>query len=512
MRRILGPRSPKLLATVMLLALAASLTLTPGSRAASPRAARPQLAPASGPLQVSPLNPRYFADPSGRIVYLTGSHTWSNLQDNGHGNPPPAFDYPAYLDFLAANGHNFFRLWTWEQSRWTVDTTDDAYWFDPLPFQRSGPGEALDGLPKFDLTKFNQSYFDRMRTRVIAAGQRGMYVSVMLFDGWSVSKVKGTFGKSNPWRGHPFNASNNINGVDGDANDDDSGPETHELAVPAVTAVQEAYVRKVIDSVGDLENVLYEISNESDGGSPAWQYHMIAVVKQYEATKPMQHPVGMTSPWPGGYNPSLYASAADWISLNNDPGVYFDPPAADGAKVLLTDTDHLCGVCGDRQWVWRTFMRGHNPIFMDAYDGAGYGVGGEGFRFDDPAWVGARLNMGYTLSYANRIGLASALPRGDLASSGYCLAHPAAQGARYLVYLPDGGSVTVDLSAAQGALTAEWLNPASGAVSAGGSTSGGASRSFTAPFAGDAVLYIYQAAGPQLHFPLITLADPPQTP
>ncbi len=494
-----GPRS-----ALFALALLAALATSAGPGAPAPPA-RAATAPATGPLRVSTANPRYFADPSGRIVYLTGSHTWSNLQDNGHGFPPPAFDYPAYLDFLAANGHNFFRLWVWEQARWTVDTTDEQYWFDPMPFERSGPGLALDGRPKFDLSKFNQAYFDRMHARVIAAGERGMYVSIMLFDGWSVSKVKGTFGKRNPWQGHPFNAANNINGVDGDVDGDDSGPETHELGVPAARAVQEAYVRKVIDSIGDLDNVLYEISNESDGGSTAWQYHMIAVVKQHEARRPKQHPVGMTSPWPGGFNPHLFGSAADWISLNNDPGVYFDPPAADGSKVLLTDTDHLCGVCGDRAWVWRTFLRGHNPIFMDAYDGAGYGVGGEGFRFDDPAWVGARLNMGYTLRYANRMGLAGTLPRGDLASSGYCLARAVADGARYLVYLPEGGSVSVDLSAAQGALATEWLNPATGAVAAGAPTSGGANRSFTAPFAGDAVLYIYQPARPRQYVPLVTL-------
>ncbi len=30
----------------------------------------------SGPLHVSRDNPRYFADAEGRVVYLTGSHTW----------------------------------------------------------------------------------------------------------------------------------------------------------------------------------------------------------------------------------------------------------------------------------------------------------------------------------------------------------------------------------------------------------------------------------------------------
>jgi hypothetical protein len=33
-----------------------------------------------------------------------------------------------------------------------------------------------------------------------------------------------------------------------------------------VRALQEAYVRKVIDTVQDLPNVLYEVANESSGG------------------------------------------------------------------------------------------------------------------------------------------------------------------------------------------------------------------------------------------------------
>lgn len=44
--------------------------------------------PASGPLRVSAVNPRYFADGTGHIVYLTGTHTWNNLQDMGPADPP----------------------------------------------------------------------------------------------------------------------------------------------------------------------------------------------------------------------------------------------------------------------------------------------------------------------------------------------------------------------------------------------------------------------------------------
>ena len=48
---------------------------------------------AAGPLVVHPENPRYFADGSGKAVYLTGSHTWANLVDTGPSDPPPRFGF-----------------------------------------------------------------------------------------------------------------------------------------------------------------------------------------------------------------------------------------------------------------------------------------------------------------------------------------------------------------------------------------------------------------------------------
>jgi hypothetical protein len=456
--------------------------------------------PATGPLRVNPANPRYFTDGSGRAILLTGSHTWSVFHDNGGSYPPPVFDYDAYLDFLVAHGHNFLHLWNWEQSRWTLETADENYWFYPgPPFQRTGPGNAEDGKPKWDLKEFDQSYFDRMRERTIEAGNRGIYVSIPFFLGFSVDYPKAGHALNNPWRGHPFNRTNNINNIDGDPNHDDSGSETHQLIVPAVTAIQEAYIRKVIDTVNDLDNVLYEISKESNPDSQDWQYHMINFIKDYEATKPKQHPVGMTVEYPGGGNTELFDSPADWISPNGDGGYRDDPPAADGSKVIISDTDHLWGIGGDRQWAWKSFTRGMNPVFMDSYDCAGYGVGAlPDCDPNNPTWVSLRLNLGYILTYANRMNLVAMTPRADLCSTGYCLTNPAASGAEYLVYLPSGGSVTVNLSATPGQLSVEWFNPSNGMTTTGGATAGGANRSLTAPFSGDAVLYIYQSDPPTI--------------
>lgn len=59
------------------------------------------------------------------------------------------------------------------------------------------------------------------------------------------------------------------------------------------------------------------------------------------------------------------------------------------------------------------------------------------------------------------------------------------------MYLPEGGEVTVDLSAVSGPVAVEWLDPRSGDTPQGQSTSGGEKRPFQPPFPGDAVLYLH---------------------
>jgi CubicO group peptidase (beta-lactamase class C family) len=431
-----------------------------------------------GPLRVLKDNPRYFTDDSGRAVYLTGSHTWSNLVDIGPTDPPPRFDFTACLDWMQKLNHNFIRMWTWEPVTWNTKANKESklHTSAPQPWARTGPGNAIDSKPKFNLKEFNPAYFERLRSRVSQAGDRGIYVSVMLFEGWAMQFSAGA------WENHPFHKQNNINGIDGDQNKDGKGLEFHTLANPEVTALQEAYVRKVIDTVNDFDNVLYEISNENHPPSTQWQYHMIRYIKKYEKGKPKQHPVGMTFQYRGGKNETLFNSPADWISPNNEGGYRDNPPAADGRKVILTDTDHLWGIGGNQAWVWKSFLRGYNPIFMDPYDGV---VLGEKF---DPKWEPIRVSMGYTLRYAERMNLAAMQPRNDLTSTKYCLANP---GAEYLVYKPasDENSITVKLKS--GRYQYEWFGPDQGKIiSIGIIEADGGEQTLQVPSKGDAVVYI----------------------
>ncbi len=447
-----------------------------------------------GPLRVHGQNRRYFMDGTGRAVLLVGSHTWNNLVDMGPSDPPPRFDFDQYLNWLAAQNHNFIRLWTWELTRWDTRANRDpaarVQFVWPQPWARTGPGVALDGKLKFDLQQFNEEYFWRLRRRVAAAQQRGNAmvelgfahdVSVMLFEGWGLQFCP------DAWSCHPFNKANNINGIDGDLDGDGKGLQIHTGRSKQITELQRAYVRKVIDTVNDFDNVLYEISNENHPPSTQWQYDMIRFIKRYEGTKGKQHPVGMTFQYRGGSNRSLFASPADWISPNPEGGYRDNPPAADGSKVIITDTDHLWGIGGNAAWVWKSFLRGLNPIFMDPYRGTVLSK-----RFDLKWIKPIRRSMGDARRWSLRVDLAAMAPHAELASSRYCLANP---GKELLVYLPAGQKrLSVNLPA--GRYKATWFDPASGREQrpkrfehAGGTCE------LASPYAADAVLHIVRATG-----------------
>lgn len=108
-------------------------------------------------------------------------------------------------------------------------------------------------------------------------------------------------------------------------------------------------------------------------------------------------------------------------------------------------------------------------------------------RPEHPPWEPDRRQMGDTRRFADRMNLARMAPRGDLASSGYCLADP---GAEYLVYLPEGGTVAVDLSGAEAALDLEWFDVKAGMMAGTGQAAGGGTREFTSPIQGEAALYL----------------------
>jgi hypothetical protein len=481
---------------------------------------------AEGPLVVSAANPRYFTigvagSAEGRVVYLTGSHIWNNFHDGlGPGGAcapvPERNDYRTYLEFLKDHGHNFIRLWRWEHFRSQAAGGDFHLCMTPQPWPRSGAETATDGKARFDLSNFDPAYFERLRGRVIAAGNEGIYVAMMLFDGWALHLSPGP----DNVEGHPFHAANNVNGIG-----ISSIVDYQVLPLdPKIQALQEAYIRKVVDTLHDLPNVLYEVVNESSGDTAdtvefpdgssiptpigdttEWQYWVIDFLKAYEREMGYDHhPVGMTMQYPvpnqRRVNEPLFNGPAEWISPGYDDelmtGRWFeDPPASDGRKVVLTDTDHYAAGMGNALWAWKSFLRGHNPILMDygivdVVDPLDPALGVPSYESFEPV----RFAMGDTLRFANRVGLIDMEPRGDLSSTGYVLANP---GHEYIVLQPSETAEAFTVTLASGTYSVDWysLNEREATSTSGVTVKGEGSVTLAAPFTPRPAV-VYLKAGP----------------
>ena len=143
--------------------------------------------PVLAALHIDPSNPRYFADESGKTIRLGGHQIFVDLQDNSFNksatyNWATTLDWAWDLDFATTRGINFIRNWiTWSYGSGSVADDIGAVAF-PMMYERTGPGTAADGGRKFDLTRFNEAFFQRLRERLLDAQQRGIYVSIMLFE------------------------------------------------------------------------------------------------------------------------------------------------------------------------------------------------------------------------------------------------------------------------------------------------------------------------------------------
>jgi len=474
--------------------------------------------PSSGailaPLTTSSTNPRYFIDGNGTPIILNGSHTWNNLLDWGTNGSIRALDFSAYVNFLVAHGHNFTFLWRTELTKFcalpTTASSPPDFTSSPQPWQRNGPGTASDGGLKFDLNKFDQAFFDRLRTRVQQLNAAGIYTGVYFFTGEWLNAFRCT------GDGYPLSSANNINGID-----DGGGIGSMTMSAPnSVTAIQDALVDKMIDTLNDLPNVLWIVSEEAPPNSTWWNNHLISHVRTYEAAKPSRHPIGYAV-LSNLVDSTVYNSDADWIA----PFANISPTSSCGTgtphcKVNINDSDHSYyamwndSAQTNRSYAWRNFTTGNQVAFMDPYvvyyprenrnlcpnpvNGICPGV--------DTRWNNFRDNLGYILNYSRKLNMANVSPQPGLSSTANCLAQTPATGAEYLVYAPSGGTFTVNLSATTRQLSVEWFNPSTGAVTAGTSVVGGSSsQSFTPPFSGDAVLYLVDASG---HANSATITNP----
>jgi hypothetical protein len=201
----------------------------------------------SQPISLHPKNPHYFLF-QGKITPLitSGEHYGSVINLD--------FDYVAYLNELKNNDLNYTRIFTgmYVESPGAFGISKNTIGVLPnrllTPWARSSePGYFLGGN-KFDLNRWDPEYFKRLKDYVKEAGKRGIVVEVTLF-----TSLYGDEG----WKSSPFNNINNVNNTDSL-----DRQKAHTLLNKNIGVHQIKMVQKIVQSLNDFDNVIYEVQNE----------------------------------------------------------------------------------------------------------------------------------------------------------------------------------------------------------------------------------------------------------
>ncbi len=417
----------------------------------------------AGRLEICPEHPYYFRD-SDRHVVLVGVSDRSlfTIWENRKG-----FSWRKYLDDLATHHLNYVRqdVCGWGELlaplKYPAQLANAAW-----PFARTGPGRAMDGKPKFDLTKFDQSYFDgRLKPFLRASAKRGIYVELTLFEDFK----RRTFPES------LYADANNVNGLGlrpGEATSDAA------LENAGLMAIQHGYVDKVLAECSEFGHVIYEIANETGGSR--WVAHMIDYIHHHpdrggrlvsagEQTSSFDPRTGrndiVVKHRGGG---GLYASESD-VRNHHAALLRFrvGKPVSHNEYFLFANrsTDD---VNFPRKMMWADFTAGGHSNFYDFAFWRGTGRtlhDGRPSRSPPPEILrGGQYLLDFLTE--NRIEFWAMTPNDELASVAegnkafiFTLAQP---GKEYVCYVLGEGPLTVALRLPKGPFTARWYDPKNG--------------------------------------------------
>lgn len=232
---------------------------------------------AAAPLALHPDNPHYFlwrGQPT--ILITSGEHYGAVLNLD--------FDFRKYLDTLAQDGLNNTRTFTgvYCEAPGAFNIARNTLAPEPgrliAPWARSDQPGYRNGGNKFDLTRWDAAYFQRLKAFLAHASQRGVVVELNLFC---------PFYEDSMWLLSPMNAINNVNSVGHVARTNVYTLDRH----GGLLAVQEALARKLVTELKDFDNLYYEICNEPyfGGVTLAWQHRIADVIAETEKALGVRH-------------------------------------------------------------------------------------------------------------------------------------------------------------------------------------------------------------------------------
>jgi hypothetical protein len=427
----------------------------------------PQAA-AAKPLMLHPANPHYFLFRDKPAVLVTsGEHYGAVLNRE--------FDYIAYLDELQNRGFNLTRTFcgTYREVPGSFGITDNTLAPKPnrylAPWARSATPGAADGGNKFDSKAWDNAYFQRLKDFMAQAGRRGIVVELGLFCTVYDDKL---------WAVNAMNAANNVDGIGTVGRLD-----IYTLKDKALTAVQEALVRKIVAELKDYDNLYYEVCNEPyfGGVSREWTDHMVATISDAEAGMPTRHLIaqnianGSTKISPANPRVSVfnfhYSTPPDSVALN-----------ADLRRVIADDETGFRGQTDlpYRSEGWEFLMAGGAVYSNLDYsytcphpDGTARvttspGGGGPELRkqlailkrfIEELDFIKMRPDNGFIKSGQVSVTFAGNPPEGRVTARGLV-----DSGRTYAVYLRGGTKAELTLSMPTAPYQAEWLNTKTGKI------------------------------------------------
>ncbi len=237
---------------------------------------------AAKPLALHPDNQHYFLFRGKPTILITSAEHYGAVLNLD-------FDYVKYLDTLAREGMNHTRTFTgaaYVEPQGSFNIADNVLAPGPnrylTPWARSAEPGYAGGGNKFDLSKWDESYFRRWKDFLTQAGKRGIVVEVNLFCPFYGEKE---------WDRSPFNAKNNVNGLGNIPRLDVYTLDKH----GGLLEVQERFVRRLVAELKEFDNIYYEVCNEPYATNIPmnWQERIVDVIVEAERSFPAKHLISL---------------------------------------------------------------------------------------------------------------------------------------------------------------------------------------------------------------------------
>jgi len=234
------------------------------------------------PIRIHPDNPKLFEFRDRPLVLVCATEHYGAVINRD-------FDFESYLQDAADKSQTLTRLFMLFRELQTpinpYSTCKPESTEFVCPYPRTGPELAMDGLPRFDLSQWNDEFFERLHQFISSASEHGIVVEVVLLSNTYLESL---------WELNPFHPSNNINEL----------PELdwtkyNTLLHPELFKYQSALVKKVVEELNPYDNVFFEICNEPGSFEDLtkvdeWQEEIYRQIREIEKSLPNKHLIAAT--------------------------------------------------------------------------------------------------------------------------------------------------------------------------------------------------------------------------